>query len=149
MLRESVQTALGLLILLTHVLSFFGIVFWQSYISSDDRLDVAMLLFPITAAYFVAIVRSAITRQDVVDTVRKVTTNYLLIVGVTSVAFCLALLSFVFGYPSVGGPTTVELRRWLILLEIAFGSGFGLIAEDLFGKVERVAVPESTRNANR
>jgi hypothetical protein len=43
----------------------------------------------------------------------------------------------VFDYPNVSGPTTTELRRWLLVLEIAFGASFGLIAEDLFGTIEK------------
>jgi hypothetical protein len=32
-------------------------------------------------------------------------------------------------------------RRYILLFEIAFGAGFGLIASDLFGKIERIEVP--------
>ena len=99
-----------------------------------------MLLIPVSAGYFVAVVRSAIQNQAVTATVRLVNLNYVTIVLLVTAAFCAALLLFVFSYPAVVGPTIVELRRWLVVLEIGFGGGFGLIAEDLFGKVEKIVV---------
>ena len=63
------------------------------------------------------------------------------VVCLVTIGFCGALLYFVFSFPAVVGPTITELRRWLVVLEVAFGGGFGLIAEDLFGKIEKVIVP--------
>jgi hypothetical protein len=103
-----------------------------------------MLLVPVTAGYFVAVVRSAIQHQDEMSGSGKlVNLNYTAIVFMVTFAFCLALLVFVFSYPAIVGPTIVELRRWLVVLEIGFGAGFGLVAEDLFGKVEKVVVSTS------
>jgi hypothetical protein len=143
--RDYVRLMVGVIVIGTHLIAFFGIIVWQSqYIPlSTDRLDVAMLLIPVSAGYFVAVVRSAIQFQDVKSTGRYVNINYVVIVLIVTIAFCGTLLYFVFVFPKVVGPTIVELRRWLVALEIGFGGGFGLIAEDLFGKIERVIVPEA------
>ena len=140
--RDTVKFLVGAGILLSHAVAFFGIVAWKSeYIPAAlDRLDVAMILVPVTAGYFLAVVRSAIANQSTTEPVRRVNGNYAFVVLFVTVIFCAALLYMVFQYPAVVGPTTVELRRWLVILEIGFGSGFGLIAEDLFGKVEKVVV---------
>jgi hypothetical protein len=142
--RESVRLIVGMSVIVTHIVAFLGIVVWQKdYITSPaERLDVAMLLVPVSAGYFVAVVRSAIQRQDVIDERKPVNLNYIVVSLLVTFAFCGTLIYFVFNYPDVVGPTTVELRRWLVALEIGFGGGFGLIAEDLFGKVEKVLVPQ-------
>jgi hypothetical protein len=127
------------------MVAFFGVVSWQrQYIEPDVRLDVAMLLMPITATYFMAVVRSAVQRRNVRGS-DCVTAEYGVIVGLVTLAFCGALLYITFSFPEVVGPTTAELKRWIVVVEIAFGAGFGLIAEDLFGKIEKVVIPEGQK----
>jgi Kef-type K+ transport system membrane component KefB len=140
--RDFVRLIVGVAVILTHLFAFFGIVVLKSkYIpAADERLDLAMVLIPVSAGYFVAVVRSAIQNQNVSKTARYVNLNYTVIVLLVTLAFCFALLYFVYSYPAIVGPTIVELRRWLVVLEIGFGGGFGLIAEDLFGKVEKVLI---------
>lgn len=143
MKRDVVKMIVGVGVILAHLAAFFGIVVWQSkYIPSGaERLDIAMVLVPVSAGYFLAVVRSAIQNQGVTKTESSlVNWNYIAIVLVVTFAFCAALVYFVYSYPAVVGPTIVELRRWLVILEIGFGGGFGLIAEDLFGKVEKIIV---------
>jgi hypothetical protein len=149
MKRDTVKFFVGAGVILTHVIAFFGIVAWQSkYIpAAMDRLDVAMILVPVTAGYFLAIIRSAIQNQSSNEPVRLVNANYVFVVLLVTAAFCIAMLYFVFSFPAVVGPTITELRRWLVLLEIGFGSGFGLIAEDLFGRIEKVVVPVDAEKA--
>jgi hypothetical protein len=134
--------AVGLVVIIAHATAFFGIIVWQrQYITvPSERLDVAMLLIPVTAAYFVAVIRSAIQRRGAVGHEPPDNLNYVSIVLVVTLLFCGSLVYFVFAFPAVVGPTITDLRRWLVVLEIGFGAGFGLIAEDLFGKVERVIV---------
>jgi hypothetical protein len=141
MKRELLRTFVGVLVIVTHIISFIGlIVIRKDYIPQGEHLDVAMVLIPVSAAYFMAIVRSAIQLQDVFSSSQRVNMNYVVVVILVTLSFCIALLYFVYRFPDIGGPTTVELKRWLIVLEIAFGSSFGLIAEDLFGKIERINV---------
>lgn len=148
--RDVVRTTVGIGVILTHLVAFFAIVIWKrDYIpDAAERLDLAMLLLPISAGYFVAVIRSAIQNQ-VISTAQRVNWNYIIVVVLVTSAFCVALLYFVFSYPAVVGPTIVELRRWLVVLEIGFGSGFGLIAEDLFGKVEKVVVQQGANEPPR
>lgn len=144
--RDVVKLIVGLSVILTHLIALFGIIVWKSTYIPDaaERLDVAMLLVPVSAGYFVAVIRSAIQNQTVRNEGKLVNWNYTVIVLLVTIAFCGALLYFVFSFPAVVGPTIVELRRWLVVLEIGFGGGFGLIAEDLFGKVEKVVIREAS-----
>ena len=140
--RDYVRLIVGIIIIGTHVVAFWAIVVWQRQYIPDptERIDVAMLLLPVSAGYFLAVVRSAIQFQDVANSGRRVNLNYIVVVFLVTFAFCSALLYFVFSYPAIVGPTTVELRRWIVVLEVGFGAGFGLVAEDLFGKIEKVVV---------
>lgn len=144
--RNVLRSLVGIGVVGTHLVACFGVIVWQSgYIpDSTERLDVALTLIPVSAGYFIAVVRSAIQNQSPDATTTKVNFNYSAIVLLVSIAFCVALLCFVFSYPRVVGPTIVELKRWLVIVEIGFGGGFGLIAEDLFGKVEKVIVERET-----
>lgn len=138
---STIRLSVGLTVISTHFLAFLAIVVLRrSYFPSDDRLDLAMLLLPITATYVMAIVRSAIRDKETIDEARYVNINYVVVVGIITLGFCIGLLFFVYGYPNVGGPTVDNLRRWILVLEIAFGAAFGLIAEDLFGKIEKISV---------
>jgi len=76
---------------------------WQArYIPPGaDRLDLALLLIPVSAGYFVAVVRSAIQNQSINETVTLVNMNYVVIVLSVTLFFCGALLFFVFSYPAV------------------------------------------------
>jgi hypothetical protein len=140
--RDILRMIVGLMVVGAHAAAFFGITIWQSaYIPiAGERLDAALLLVPISAAYFVAVIRSAIQHRAAVGHEAPDNLNYVVIVILITALFSGTLVYFVFEYPAVVGPTTVELRRWLLVLEIGFGAGFGLIAEDLFGKVEQVTV---------
>lgn len=144
MRKRAVRLIVGIGVVVTHLVSFFAIVFVQrDYIPPADRLDVALLLVPITAAYVTAIVRSAISEQANFDPGPELNANYIAVCALITAAFCIGLLSFVFYYPEIGGPTTTDLKRWLVVIEIGFGTAFGLLAEDLFGKVEKVGVEQS------
>lgn len=145
MTSEKVRMIVGLLVILTHIVSYAGVILFKSeHIPPNDRFDVALVLIPVSAAYVVAIVRSAINRQGEIGTTTVVNWNYALVTFLITAAFCLALLVIVFGYPSVGASDIATLKRYMLLVEVAFGGAFGLIAEDLFGKIEKIEVPAPT-----
>lgn len=148
--RNRVRLVVGPAIILTHICALWGVIVWQSeYIpSSAERLDLAMLLIPVSAGYVVAVVRSAIETKSAANDNTSVNPNYMAVVFLVTLAFCAALLFSVFKYPSIVGPTIVEFRRWLVVLEIGFGTGFGLIAEDLFGRVEKIVVRREEGDAD-
>src|SRR5215471_8082350 len=120
MQRDYVRLAVGILVIVTHVAAFFGIVIWQSgYIPSGiERLDLALVLVPVSASYFMAVARSAVQHREDLSGGEPVNVNYVVIALLITLSFCAGLLVFVFGYPNIGGPTIVELRRWLLVLEI-------------------------------
>src|SRR2546427_6507720 len=112
MRRELLRTFVGVSVILTHITSFVGLVIIRKdYIPYGEHLDVAMILIPVSSAYFMAIVRSAIQLQDVLSSTKRVNVNYIVIVSLVTLSFCIALLYFVYRFPDIGGPTTVELKR--------------------------------------
>jgi len=148
--RNHTRLLVTLLVFLSHATAFFGVVVWQraNIPQPTERIDLAMLLIPIAAVYVVAAIRSAIqnktsTVPEPIDNV-----NYIVVVFLMTVFFCAGLVSLVFLYPDYVGPTVSELRRWIVIFEIAFGIGFGLIVEDLFGKVETIVVRDESVKSN-
>jgi hypothetical protein len=141
MRKHIVKIVVSWSVILTHAPSFFVIVAArQAYFPPEMRLNLALTLIPVTATYFMAIVRDAVEKQGAEAGQGKVDFNYYSIAIVTTLLFCASLLYFVFFFPDVGGPRVEDLQRWLIVLEIAFGAAFGLIAQDLYGKIEKVEV---------
>lgn len=142
MRKDVVKIAVSALVIITHIISFFAIVvIRQAYFHPEMRLNLALTLIPVTATYFMAIVRDAVETQRDRSVGIPVSINYVAIALIVTIAFCASLLYFVFWFPEVGGPRAEDLQRWLLVIEIAFGAAFGLIAQDLYGKIEKVEVP--------
>jgi len=123
-------------------ISPFRVAAWQRCpcFTLPQRIDLGLLLLPISAAYVVAVVRSAIEEQHTQAIGRKVNLNYCIIVSLFT---AIALLGLLITVIQLRGDLDIA-RRQILLFEIAFGTAFGLIAADLFGKIERIPV-ERTR----
>jgi hypothetical protein len=133
MRREHFRIFIGVSVIATHAACFFIILTRKAdYFTANQRIDLGLLLLPISSAYFVAVVRSAIEEQGRTTLGRKVNLNYTIIVSTVTL---LALGGLLFTVMGLQGD--IELaRRQILLFEIAFGTAFGLIASDLFGRIE-------------
>jgi hypothetical protein len=141
MRREIFRIGIGVAVIAVHTICFFMIYYKDAYLSPSQKLDVALLFMPITTAYVVAIVKSAIDEKGTKGLGPSVNLNYAIIVILFTVITLVGLLI------TVGNMTaSMEDRRYILLFEIAFGAGFGLIASDLFGKIERIEVPSPPRS---
>jgi hypothetical protein len=145
MYRQQVRLFVGLAVVLVHLFSFATIMFFKAdWTTVSQRLDLAMVLLPVTATYFMAIVKSAVDEQSDMDIGRKVNFNYIAIVFLVTGAFLAALIFVVLVVPGPLIPTIDDAKNWLVGLQIGLGGAFGYIATDLFGKIERVSVPSAT-----
>ena len=133
MTREIFRIAIGRAVIIVHAVCFVIIYFKDEYLSRDQKLDVALLFMPLTAAYVVAVVRSAIDEKLNNDASPKMNLNYSVVVILVTAISLFGLLTTVLNMTA-----SMDDRRYILLFEIAFGASFGLIASDLFGKVERV-----------
>jgi hypothetical protein len=119
-------------VLLSHFSVFVIIYFFKdAYLTDPQKNQVALSLLPVSAAYLLAVVKSAIERQSNIGS-EMINLNYAVII--LSFTF-LALFGLVFTVVDLRGTTPKELQL-LSVFEIAFGTIFGLIVSDLFGKVE-------------
>lgn len=140
--KQTIRLAVSGLVISTHLLAFFTIMFLESdFASPTERTDAALLLLPITAAYVLAIGRRAISSQGDVDIGPVVNAEYILFVSLITSGFVAAMLLTVFSFPSRLIPTIETVKRFLLIIEIGIGAALGMIVEDLFGKVERITVP--------
>jgi hypothetical protein len=116
---------------------YYGKTGW---LRPDDRHDLALLLLPVTAGYVAAIIRTAVDEQFTEGDKRVVNLFYSVVVILVTLIFLVILFLLII---NIGPGTDVpDLRRQLVSIEIAFGAGFGIIATDLFGKIERVTVAD-------
>src|SRR5262245_50873813 len=82
MRREHFRIIIGVAVIAVHALCFAVIMFFkEDALTDQQRLDVALLFVPITAAYVVAIVRSAIEEQATPGQTNRVNLNYCIIVS--------------------------------------------------------------------
>jgi hypothetical protein len=135
MRRETFRIIIGSAVISVHAACFLIIMYFKDdAFTQPQRIDLGLLLLPITAAYVVAVLRSAIEEQHTQALGRKVNLNYSIIVSLFTV---ITLLGLLFTVIQLSGDLDLA-RRQILLFEIAFGTAFGLIATDLFGKVERI-----------
>lgn len=134
MSKNLLKLTVGGLIIFVHTLCLLGIFWWKSeYLVWPDNLDVAMTIAPVTAAYVTAVVSSAIRHQNDFSAGPRANGNYVFVLVSISLLFSLALIFVTFSYRSGGAENINQLKQALLVVETAFGSAFGLFAEDLFG----------------
>ncbi|CAO4147015.1 hypothetical protein LPLAFNJD_LOCUS2342 [Methylorubrum aminovorans] len=131
--KEIFRISVGLSILLAHGLCFLVIFMWKGeYLSEQQQISIALLMCPITAAYITAVIRSAIERSSETARPQFVNLNYALVVFLFTL---MTLGGLVFTVMFLDGAQESDKQK-ILIFEIAFGAGFGLIVADLFGKVE-------------
>jgi hypothetical protein len=145
MKKENFRIGVGLSVILVHA-ACFAIIFFgkDDYLTASQKIDVALLFMPITAAYVVAIVRTAVENSAPTDTVTAVNLNYSLVVLLVTTITLVGLLWTVVTLTGDAEPD----RQRIIVFEIVFGAAFGLVAADLFGKVEQIPVPQRPKNGS-
>jgi hypothetical protein len=132
---------IGTSVILVHIFSFAMIMFFKAeWLSMSQRIDVALVLLPVTATYFMAVVKSAVDEQKNLEPGPPVNLNYVVVVFLVTTTFLAAVATIVIQMPGPFAPTIDDAKQWLIGLEVGLGGAFGYIATDLFGKVERVSV---------
>jgi hypothetical protein len=131
MRQEVFRICIGIVIIAVHGLCFCVIfLFKDAYLTRAQQLDTAFLLMPVTAAYSTAVIRSAIENKEQHGYGPKVNLNYALVVMLFT---ALTLGGILYNVVQLTGAAP-EDRRQIMLFEIAFGTGFGLIVSDLFGR---------------
>jgi hypothetical protein len=142
MRREHFRIAVGSAVIVVHAICYAIIIFAKSdWFTVAQQIDLGLLFLPITSAYLVAVVRSAIEEQASTKKSTKVNLNYSIIISLLTF---FTLIGLIVTVVQLKGDIDLA-RRQILLFEIAFGTAFGLIASDLFGKVEIVEVPKGRR----
>jgi hypothetical protein len=132
--REVFRIGIGVSVIIVHALCFLIIFYFKGqYLTPNQQTDLAFLLMPVSSAYVAAIIRSAVEDQRIRGRGPSVNLNYAIIITLFTAIFLVGLLVTVI---SINGYSE-DVRRQISIFEIAFGTGFGLIATDLFGKVEK------------
>ncbi|WP_018391345.1 hypothetical protein [Ancylobacter sp. FA202] len=144
MKKETFRIVIGTAVILVHAMCFFVIIFLKGdYLTEEQRMSMTLILMPITSAYIMAIIKNAVDKSTQAADETVVNLNYAVIVTTFTLVALLGLLWLVV---SLEGAQEADKQR-ILIFEIVFGAGFGLIASDLFGKVERVAAGEPIRRS--
>lgn len=131
--KEFFRIFIGASVIAVHALCFFWIFYMKDdYLSLSQRTSIALLFMPITAAYVVAIIRHAIENAIPREIHPVVNLNYAIIISMFTV---ITLGGLLWTVVNLQGAQEAD-KQLILLFEVAFGAGFGLIAADLFGKIE-------------
>lgn len=137
MKKEFFRIFIGASVIATHAFCFFWIFYMkEDYLSLSQRISIALLFMPITAAYVLAIIRNAVENAAPRKVDQVVNLNYVIIISMFTV---ITLGGLIWTVVNLQGAQESD-RQIILLFEIAFGAGFGLIAADLFGKVEVINI---------
>ena len=143
MTRENFRTIVGSSVIVVHALCFALLFFGKSEtLTSSQQIDLALLFMPITATYVVSVVRAAIEHAVDHTTRTEVNLNYCVVVSIVT---AITLAGLLWTVANLTG-NTPEDRQRIIIFEIVFGAAFGLVAADLFGKIEKVRVDRKSND---
>jgi hypothetical protein len=97
-------------------------------------MQVILTLSPVTAVYFVAVVKSFIVSQHIFDPGPPVNLNFVGVAILVPVALVGFISYLILRYPgSIAGDVN-SLQTWTAASEVALGGAVGLIIDDLFPK---------------
>jgi len=133
-----ITTVTAVFITLGHVGMLPCIFFFVNRLPVDDRIDVALMIGPLTAAYFITIVRFALDNryQRLIEGSREVNFLFVFIAAICTVPFITALYTLVYLYETVQLDTEEALKRGIGVVELFFGGAFALFADTVFGREE-------------
>lgn len=125
----------AIIICMAHVFLLPYIFFGVSRVQPPDRIDIAMLIGPMTASYFITIVKFGIDNryQKLVEDSKPVNSLFIFVSFVCVVPFIVALYALIYLYESASLSSVNDLKRGIGVVELFFGSSFAIFANSLFG----------------
>jgi hypothetical protein len=135
MKRNHVKSLAGWIIILGHVGLIALILFYlDAFLDAKQKMQVILTLSPVTAAYFVSVVKGFVAEQGILDAGPAVNLNF---VGI-SILVPLCLIGFlaylILRYPSSIAGDVNSLQTWTAAAEVALGGAVGIVVDDLFPK---------------
>lgn len=127
-------------ICMSHVLLLPYIYFGVSRIPPSDRIDIAMLIGPMTTAYFITIVRFGIDNryQNLIESSRYVNFLYVFVASVSTIPLLSGLYIMIYQYENLNIDSIDVLKRCIGVVELFFGAAFALFADTVFGGSQEV-----------
>jgi hypothetical protein len=141
MTSSRLKLYVSLAIVLSHVLTFFGILMLRALVlPSMNILDVMGAMVPLFGVFVVVIIKDTLRgREDLaignVQTQQMVMITFI-ILGSYVLAVAMTLMMVV-----MQALEPADLSRWLATIEAAFGTALGLIIDDLFGGKSQLPAP--------
>src|SRR5262245_32576995 len=128
---DSVRMVVGFSIITSHLVSFTIILFGTDNLSSNERVELSLLISPIFAVYVTAIVRQFLRQDATFDKSPTHPALRILSIG-TSTLFSLGIPFLIFRF-SVGKiDSFATLKSALGIMETALGVYTGAVVDRLF-----------------
>jgi len=133
MYRNQVKSLCGWIIIIGHLFSA-GLVmaYLDRYMNVTQRIQVLLTLLPLTAAYFMSVVRNFVASQFDRSPGRRVNWNFAVLSLVSPLALIVFIDYLILTYPSNIVGNVQELQSWTAGVELVIGTALGLVVADLF-----------------
>lgn len=140
--RKYIIFSSALIVMIGHVALVPFIYFYLDGLPRSDKNDLALLIAPLTAAYFITITRYIIDNAEnmnigseqvnILYTIGSIIIVVPFIAGIYFLLFSLDKTKIDFGQAKAG----------VGLIEVFFGGAFALFVDNLFGKKSALPVPK-------
>lgn len=135
MKRNYVKTLAGWIIICGHIGLILLILFYlDDYLNAAQKLQVVLTLSPVTAAYFVSVIRTFVAEQANLEPGLPVSVNFVAVSVLLPSCLVGFLAYLILKYPSSIAGDVNSLQTWTAAAEVALGGAVGLVVDNLFPK---------------
>ena len=134
MKKSSVASVVALLMLASHLGLLPTIFLYANRFLPTEKIDIALIVGPMTAAYFLTIVQWVLGRRSTGDASggAEVDSIYIIFAVVVPIAFVASIYYVIYAMQANKSFDTETTKRAIGVIELFVGGAFALIAKDLF-----------------
>lgn len=135
--RQKYASFVGICIVFVHL--FLTFYLWVVFRTRFPTTIIAEIATPLTAAFFLGVVKWVIDTQGKITSNDTVGFTYVVITAAVIFSLLGGLVALPLMYTS-GSISTDQLNSWYLYLDTSIGGAFGLIFSDMFGTKNAPAV---------
>jgi hypothetical protein len=133
MTNSRLKLYVSLAVVVSHILTFFGILLLRAFVVPNlDIFGVMQAMVPLFGVFLVVIVKDTLRGREDLSTGNVQTQQMVLLTFIILGSYMLAVAAtLLMVAQQVIEPS--DLSKWLAIVESAFGIALGLIIDELFG----------------
>lgn len=134
MTSSQLKLYVSITVVLSHILTFFGILVLKAFAKPDlNILEVMGSMTPLFGVFVVVIIKDTLRGRENLAVGNPQTQQMIALTFLILGSYILAVLATLLMVASPQLIEPSELPKWLAIIESAFGVALGLIIDDLFG----------------